>query len=257
VELVRVERPRWFVGTGYLASGEAGSFAQVQHEPHVIHVRGDLDALLVVSGRSRGEGSIAATVGDHTPPNLGPHDAWRQRWNVSGTFALPVRVAPGRDASAYVPLRLEADHGLELIRVSIPPPNEDVLLPLRGLFDVEPDEFGETYRWMAQEAALILLRAGGPARLQLRGRIPVQHYDAPPREVRVTIDGGDPATRTLVTDEAHRFVLEFDLPEAAHGAMTSIDIHVSDSFSPHERLGNGDMRRLSLMMYEVAIAEAP
>ena len=244
VELVRIERPRWFVGTGYLASGEAGPIEQAQHEPHVIHVGGGLDALLVISGRSRGKGPVTATVDGEV---LG-------RWDVYGTFSLPLRVSPAAAGDGdYVPLRLEADQTLELIGVTAPSRTDHLLLSREGLFDPEPDEFGEIHRWMGKDASLILVPAGGRARLVLRGRIPVQYYDVPPREVRVTIDGRAPVVRRLDPDAANRFALEFDLPDAAPGRPIAVGIRVSDSFSPDERLGNGDTRRLALMMYDLSV----
>ena len=245
VELVRIDRPRWFVDTGYLASGEAGPFDRVGHEPHVIHVRGDLATLLLVSVRSRGQGPVGVSLQGEL---LGD-------WNISGTSSLPLHIAPGAEHGEYVPLRLDAEHGLELLDVTVASPKSDLLAPVKGLFEVEPDEFGEPYRWMARDSSLAVVRTGGPARLTLGGRVPIQYYEgAPPRELRVSIDDGPPMVRAIEADDRHRFIFTFDLPDAAPGDLTQVDVHVSNSFSPDDQLGNGDTRPLSLMMYDVSVA---
>jgi hypothetical protein len=240
VDLVRIERPRWFVGSGYVDSGEAGTFEAVAHEPSVVFVRGDIDELMLLSVRSRGAGPLRVLLGNRVAAE----------WNVSGTSGLPVRVTPASEPRQYVPLRLEAGHGLEIVGIATLPADRNLLTPVRGLFDVEPDETGEVYRWISQDSAFLAIRSGAPARLTLRGRIPVQYYDVPPRELRVTVDDGEPDVRAL---EANRFTLEFALPETVPGAMTRISLHVSDGFSPDEVLGNGDTRQLSLMIYGVEL----
>lgn len=238
VEIVRLDPPRWFAERGFFLTPEAGSPDRVAREGHLLFVRPDPTLReVVVSGTAPLAAVVTIVVdGDAQPPQ-----------RVDREFSLRVPAPSARGTGAYVPIRFDATVPLMLTDVALVAVDRDLIQPIEGFHAIEEDEFGRRFQWMAPRARGTVLRSGGPLRIALRGRLPVQYYRLPVT-LRVEVDGM--IAREQPLDEPD-FQLHLDLPAATPGAEASIAFSVSDSFVPDRVERNGDRRSLAIRVYDL------
>ncbi len=241
VELVRLDPPRWFARSGFFLTTDWGPADEVSRQPHLLYVRPDGQRTeLSISGRaSRPTDVTMMVVGEP-----------RRRWRVSNDFSVRVAVPPASGTSLYVPVRLEATAPLLLTAVSVDPDGGEVWLPTAGFHASEVDELGRTFRWISPSADITVSGSGTPMRLTLRGQLPIDYYHLPVT-VRASAPGWQGQTYQ-VTDRDFR--LAIDLPPAEAGSQTLVTLSTSQSFVPDAIERNGDMRLLSMRVYEIRAA---
>jgi hypothetical protein len=246
VDLVRIERPRWFAGEGWLLSLEAGApsalrdlperraFLAPATGPSFLLVAGqptasdagqfELDLALAGARLDRRSCGDPLLRGYELPPAPGESYtelvATTRRGEVpaGAPFALNGLAYGGRDEPGYV-------HG-------------------DGWFYPETDERARGFRWTSRRARSLLHVPPGGGRLVVEGLAPCE-YVGKGLHVGVTVEGTPPVATVL---EDKPFRLEVDLPGGSsfrEAALTS-----DRSFVPDRVQKNRDRRDLALRVYD-------
>lgn len=243
VELVRIDPPGWFVESGFLVSADAGRPEEVAREDHILHVRAsDQRRRLIASGAVLGPGKahIVVRAGDVV------HGAWR----VENQFSI--RTVLTLSGPGYVPVSFQSSQPTLFSDVSVTDEARALIRPGNGFYPAEPGGRGRWFRWMAPAAVAEAFLPSPWGQLRIRGRIPTKYYDLP---VTISLDWNGSALGAFHI-HADRFLLECRVP-AGTESWGRLRITSSDHFIPHERQKNGDMRVLSVQVYELRLARAP
>jgi hypothetical protein len=236
VELVRIDQPRWFAENGFRIGGDAGPAEVATRGPHLLFARADLEQVLI-SGRAAAPGSVATLVARHP----------QQTRNVRGVFSVGALLPAVRGGDPYLPVELTSDVPLDLTDVAIAPAAAKPVQLERGFYAAEQDDDGRRFRWMGPEGRITVVRSGARARLELEGRVPKALLG---NTLRLVVDG-EPAG--MHAFDRPDFALTVDLPDAARGATTTVDLAVSASFVPDRVDDNGDDRVLALALFRIAV----
>ena len=249
VELVRIERPRWFAGLGWLLSLEAGdlpllrglperraflapregpSFLLVAGEPMAPDA-GEFQMDLALAGRPLDQRSCGLPLlrGYELPTLAGDSYAelvaTTRRGGVpaGAPFALNGLAYGGRDEPGFV-------HG-------------------GGWFYPESDERAREFRWSSRRARSLLHVPAGGGRRVGEGTAPCEYVGKGLR-VGLSVDGAPPVDTVL---QDRPFHLEIDLADGSafrEAALTS-----DRSFVPDRVQRNRDRRDLALRVYEFRV----
>jgi hypothetical protein len=248
--------PGWMLDKGWALSAEIGGVAARDAvgphvAPSVAWIRGRSEpSLLMIGGRNL-DAAAAAQV------TLARNDSAIDTWEVRpGFFFRLIPLAAGAlDGGGYMPIGVRASSLRNDVRVSLEqfdlqPPG----VPMVGFQDgwQEPEynpTTARSWRWMSERASLWVRPVGREVTLVITGESPLRYFDSAP-EVGVTL-GGQPLTRfSPAADFAQEIRLPADRLEAAGGAVA---IDSNHWFSPADRDGSADRRRLALRIYQVSV----
>lgn len=251
--------PGWMLDRGWALTAEIGGITErdgagPHRQPSVAWIRGRSGtADLIVGGRHLG------AAGD--PParltlasDRGPIDAWE----ISpGYFFRRIVVPAGvLDGSGYVPLRVSsmaADGSGRMVRVAL---EQFDLQPegivMFGLVDgwYEPEynpKTAQAWRWISEQGRLWIRPVGRDVVVTITGESPLKYFDKAPL-VRVSAAGTSLAQFSPSADFSERITIPARALSASGGIVT---IDTDLWFSPAERSGSPDKRRLALRVYSV------
>lgn len=261
-DLYAMRPPGWMLDRGWALTAEvAGVSARDQAGPHlqpsVAWVRARREpALLAIGGRHLGAGS--------DPParlTVALDALVLDSWVVAapGFFFRLIPLPAGSLAGAgYRPLRVDAvpaDGSGREVRVAL---EQFDLQPdgavMSGFGDGwhEPEDNTRTahpWRWMSDRAALWVRPVGRDVTLTIAGQSPLRYFDRAPT-VRIGIGGRELGRFSPAAD----FMLSVALPAGLLAAAEGRVLIESDRwFSPADRDGSADRRRLALRVFSVAV----
>ena len=257
-DLHRLRAPGWMLGGGWAVTPEvAGVTARAGAGPHVepaqawVRARPE-PARLLLGGRN---------LSDDRPGRLTVSIAGQiaGSWEIAPGPFLHTLPIPGEvlHGSGYVPLQVKAERegGGDPPRVSLEQFDlQPLATPMAGFAAGwhEPEynpATGRSWRWMSEDAVLLVPPVGRDVRLTLRGESPLRYFEAAP-EVRVTAGGRELARFAPGGDWEQTVRLPDDLLRASAG---QVRIESSRWFSPAEREGSPDRRHLALRVYAAGV----
>ena len=160
-------------------------------------------------------------------------------------------MGPFASNDEYVPITFDASAPLRLRDVWLENSSAATVRPLEGFHMPERDEGLKLFRWMGPEAtSIVMLPAdamGG--RLRLRGLVPAPYFHLPVR-IAFIVDGQTVGVHEVATKN---FEIEQDIP-ASGSREQRVQIVTSEHFVPDDIERNGDRRRLSVRVYDLAVA---
>jgi hypothetical protein len=245
IELVRLEPPRWAIESGSFVTDEAGPYEDVKRQPHRFYVRpSPSPQVLMVSGAfdtARGPVELSLETG-------GVSSSWR----AEGHFTVRTLLPPVTSTS-YLPISLHAPAPVAITDVWLEGETRAVVRPAKGFYLAERDAGARLFRWIGVEGRAAAYLPTETGRLTIEGWIPVKYYRLP---VTVSLAwNGRPEASFRVDSERFRHHLRVErTSESAWGELT---IRSSHSFVPDERVRNGDVRRLSMRIYELTLEALP
>jgi hypothetical protein len=240
IELIRIDRPSWFADSGFFLSEEAGYMDDVARESHRLFVTGGpVPRGVLLSGRVKAPSAVPVTlrVGQRTV----------EQWMLAGEFTVDAEIDPS-PGEGYVPITLEAPAPVIFTAFQLQEADLGTIHPTSGFHHAERDERAALYRWMGPDAEAVI-EARHAARLRLRLRVPIEHY-ALPVTLTLGLDGRPLATIPIASKDV---LVEQPLPFDASGRSRTLTLKVSHHFVPNDVEHNGDTRRLSLRVYELAL----
>ncbi|MGE0814560.1 MAG: DUF2723 domain-containing protein [Vicinamibacterales bacterium] len=263
VALIHMTTPGWFATEGWSLTPETAGMARLMERgPHLgpisAFVRRRPDAaLLVIGGRNLG------AAGD--PPvqfTLAVDGTDTETWEVAPdpgfflrTISLPAGALDGDGAWAEVTVRSAPTAGTTPVATSVEQfdvQSPGVLMWAWGEGFHEP-ELDNTraiaWRWMSERAVIEVPQAAGDATLTIRGESPLSYFDRPSTfEVRA----GDASLARV--DLSGDFTLRIGvLASRLQASGGRIVLTTSQTFSPAERGGPADRRRLGLRLFELSL----
>ncbi len=185
-----------------------------------------------------------------------------ERWDVApdpGFFvhrvALPAGALTGDGRWAELTLRSTAVSGQQPVATAVE--QFDVQSPGTlmwafgtGFHEPELDSVqARSWRWMSERAELDVVQPAGDVTLVLRGESPLKYFEQPSTlEVRC----GDVSLGRL--DLSGDFDERLVVPDAClHAGDGKVVLTTSQTFSPSDRSGANDRRRLGLRLFEVSL----
>lgn len=242
IELVRLEPPRWAIESGAFVTNEAGPYEEVKRQPHLFHVRpSPARQVLMVSGAvdtARGPVELSLEGGG------GVSSSWR----AEGFFTLRTLLPPVTSKS-YVPISLHAPAPVAITDVWLERETSAAVRPAEGFYLAERDEGTRLFRWIGTEAHAAAYLPTDTGLLTIEGWIPVNYYRLP---VTVSLAwNGRPVASLHVDGERFRHRLRVE--RGSPSAWGEVMISSSHSFVPDEQVSNGDLRRLSVRIYELSL----
>lgn len=261
----RLRPPLWVVGEGWALSPETGGVtAATGAGPHVRPVRAWVrrspgGMRLMVGGRA-----LAAPAG--APPlALAVDGRTIETWTFgeTGTFLRFVDLPPGS---------LAGEGRYATVTVSAVPPAGGVPVPVAlTQFQAAPDSatmWGldegwhddeieaatvSRFRWSSGRATIEVRGATGDLHVRIAAESPLLNFDTPPD---VTLLAGDHVL--AAARPGSDFVLEARIPAAALAASGGrLTLTTSRSFTPAERTGSPDQRRLGLKVTRIELTPVP
>ena len=252
-------QPGWMLDEGWALTPEASGVARAGHRfpqdgPVVAHVRRRPGAAkLMIGGRH-------LDPGDSRPAELTAAIDGRPiaSWMVApepGWFLQWVDLAPGALAGSgeYATLSVSAASpsprvGLE--QFDLQSHDTEILAFGEGWYELEYDNRrGRSWRWTSERATVIVRHAGRDLTLRLTGESPLRYFDTP---ATVTVRAGD---YVLV-----RFTPSSDFDEEITVPAARLDrpygrivVETDQTFTPAERGGSEDRRRLGLRVFELTL----
>jgi len=242
IELVRLEPPRWAIESGAFVTDEAGPYEEVKRQPHRFYVRpSPSPQVLMVSG------AVDAARG---PVELSLENGVRVSSfsRADGLFTVRALLPPITSES-YVPISLHAPAPVAITDVWLEGETRAAVRPAAGFYLAERDAGARLFRWMGVEARAAAYLPTESGRLTIEGWIPVNYYRLP-----LTLSlawNGRPLASFRVDSERFRHRLRME--RASESAWGELTISSSHSFVPDERVRNGDLRRLSIRIYELGL----
>ncbi len=263
VALYRLGQPGWFAAEGWSLTPETAGMARLMGRgPHLGPIsafvrRRDEAATVLVGGRNLGAAGDPAAVF-----TLAIDGRDLERWEVApdpGFFvqrvALPAGALEGDGRWAELTLRSTSISGAPPVATAVEQfdlqsPGALMWAYGSGFHEPELDHVqARSWRWMSERGELDVVQPAGDATLVLRGESPLTYFERPSTlEVRcadVSLGrfdlNGDFEVRVVVTEACLL---------AGQGRVT---LATSQTFSPAERAGTSDRRRLGLRLFEVAL----
>jgi hypothetical protein len=245
-ELVRISRPGWLAGEGWLLSLEAGRIAEL---PRVRERRAHLSAsaepaYLLVSGEATGPASQYTLDLELDGAPLASHGCGEP---LLAGFVVPPAQAPAgyRDLLART-RRGDAQEGAPyaLRGLDYGPRGEAGFAHGSGWFYPEKDEEARPFHWTSAKARSILHVPERGAKLVVEGTAPLEYVGAGVN-VSLAVDGTPASTATL---QDRGFRLEARLAPALQ-SFREVTLATDRTFVPDRVQRNGDRRRLGLRVY--------
>lgn len=263
VELYRLGEPGWFAAEGWSLTPETAGMARLMGRgPHLGPIsafvrRREQTATVLVGGRNLGAaGDPAVTF------TVAIDGRELDRWEVApdpGFFlrrlTLPAGSLTGDGRWAELTVRSAPVSGPQPVATAVE--QFDVQSPGAlmwaygaGFHELEFDSVqARSWRWMSERAEIEVGQAAGDATLVLRGEAPLTYFSGPSTlEVRC----GDVSLGRL--DLTGDFEVRVGVREGSLLASGGrIVLTTSQAFSPAERDGTDDRRRLGLRLFEVSL----
>ena len=263
VELVRLGEPGWFAAEGWNLTPETAGMARLMGRgPHRGPIsafvrRRDEAATVVVGGRNLGAAGDPAVTFTLA---IDGHDI--DRWDVApdpGFFvrrvALPAGGLKGGGRWAELTVRSAPTSGTTSVATAVEQFDVQSAGALMwaygaGFHEAEFDNLRAlSWRWMSERAEVEVAQVAGDATLMLRGEAPLTYF---PVASTLTVRSGDVVLGTLQLSgdfEVRIGVLESRL-RAGDGRLV---LTTTQTFSPAERHGTNDHRRLGLRLFAVQL----
>jgi hypothetical protein len=244
-ELLRIVRPAWVAGPGWLISLEAGTPEQAAlADERVAWLRGFAEPTFLLVAGQPGMGESGCALDLHlagTALDPVPCDAAF----FAGHTLAPAATAEFSELHAR-PRALDAGQapGVILRGLDYAPRSRTGFVHGTGWHAPERDERGRPFRWTAGAARSLLHVPGTGARLRIDGAVPVA-YVGTGGHVRLRVDGEEIASTTV---DGPWFDIVAQLPARAT-PFREIVLETDRSFRPDDRQKNGDRRELGLRVY--------
>jgi len=263
VELYRLTEPGWFATEGWSLTPETAGMARLMGRgPHLgpisMFARRRAEAVTVVVG-GRNLGAAGAPAVTFT---LAVDGRDVDHWDVApdpGFFvrrvSLPAGSLQGQGRWANVTMRSAPVSGTQPVATSVEQfdlqsPGALMWAFGAGFHEPELDNArARSWRWTGERAEIEVAQVAGDATLVLRGEAPLTYFDGPSTlEVRC----GDVVLGKV--DLSGDFEVRIGVLEARLIAGNGrIVLTTSQTFSPAERRGTSDRRRLGLRLFEVRL----
>jgi len=259
-DLYTMSAPGWMLDRGWALTAEiAGVTANARLGPHIepsvawVRARQTGDTLILGGRYLGGEGAPPARLTLTTADGQVMAALDVSPGPFFETIVLP---AGALDGHGYVPLRVSAAgaHGatpaspLALEQFDIQPEGQILLGLLAGWQEPEYNPAtGRAWRWMSDRAELWVRPVDRDVTVTLDGESPAAYFDRAP-DVRVMAGDTELARFSPSTDFVQRITIPAAVLDAAEGRVT---LESDLSFSPAERSGAADQRRLALRIYSV------
>jgi hypothetical protein len=261
VRWYRMAAPGWFVEEGWSLTPEAAGMSRLMTRgPHfapiVANVRRRSGAArLLIGGRN-----LAAASDPAARITLSIDNAPFQEFTAPPGFFLHVFDIPAG--------RLDGAGSLATITVTSTPASGAVAIPTAiEQFDVQAaDQLMWGYdngwqeaeyspglgvwRWTSDKATLRVIGDARPVRVTLWIESPLRYFDDAPL-VRAVAGGRELAAAALSESREWRFDVPADALRAGNGTIT---IETDRTFSPAERSGAADQRRLGLRVFSIQVS---
>jgi hypothetical protein len=246
VDLVRIERPRWFAGEGWLLSLEAGDPPMLRGMPErrAFLSPSDGPSFLLVAGEptapDAGEFEMELALAGITLDRRGCGEPLLQGYELPSLTGNPYGelVATTRRGG------LLAGAPFALNGLAYGGRDEAGFVHGAGWFYPESDERAREFRWTSRHARSLLHVPPGGAHLVVEGTAPCE-YVGTGVHVGVSVDGTAPVA-TVLQDRPFR--LEVDLPGGP--AFREASLTSDRSFVPDRVQKNQDRRELALRVYD-------
>jgi hypothetical protein len=253
VALVRIERPDWFAGEGWLLSLEAGRLEEqrrfAERRAHLLARREP--AFLLVAGEPIAPEAAAFDLDLGLGATTLAHES-------CGAPLLRGFIIEPRGESGYVDLTAVTGRGgavegapYALRGLDYGPRAAVGLVQGNGWHYPETDEAAAPFRWASARARSLVHVPAQGARLRIEAAAPLQ-YVGPGLRVAVMVDGGERASAVV---QQPRFGMQVELD----GAREFQEVVVSSdrSFVPDRIQRNGDRRELALRVYRFEVRPNP
>jgi hypothetical protein len=261
VRWYRMQAPGWFVEEGWSLTPEAAGMSRLMtRAPHlspiIANVRRRTEAArMLIGGRnlaSRGDPEARITVSLDGVPF--------QEWTSPPGFFLRVFDLPAG--------RLQGDGQFAVVTVHSTPVSGSAPIPTAiEQFDVQASDrlmwaYGAgwqeaeyspalgVWRWTTERAVLQIVGASGPVRVTMSVESPLRYFDEAP-VVRARAGDREIAATTLSESREWSFDVPADVLAAA-GGLIAVD--TDRTFSPAERSGAADERRLGLRVFSIRVS---
>jgi len=236
-ELVRIERPAWFSGRGFMISDEAGSIAEVtaERERKAYLLPMSAPSFLLLSGEPLSNDASTARV---------EYGATRLDDVSLGSPVLKgYSLKPSEPRAGYEELRITTRAGAPFLFKGLDygPETAAGFVHGEGWYLPERDEELRPFRWTSPSARSLLHVPPGGAHLIVEGAAPL-HYFEPGLTVELKTNA---ETRVRSRPGETSFKLEVDLEPG----FADVRVEASRSFVPDRIQHNGDERALSLRVY--------
>lgn len=261
VRWYRMPAPGWFVEEGWALTPEAAGIARVMSRaPHLSPIAANVRrrpeaARLVIGGRN-----LAAPADPAARITVSIDGAPWEQWDAAPGFFLKVIDIPagrllGDGALATLTVHSASASGSAPIPISIEQfdlQNADQLMWAydTGWQEAEYSPASGVWRWTTERATL---RFAGPPRairVTLSIESPLRYFDEPPL-VRAAAGGRELAVTALSASQDWSFEVPADRLAASGGTVT---IETNRTFSPAERSGAPDRRRLGLRVFSIQVS---
>lgn len=244
-ELLRLVRPAWVAGPGWLISLEAGTPERAAlADERVAWLRGfDEPTFLLVAGQPAGPGTACSLALEFAGSDLEPVPcdvpffAGHTLAPAGATGFAELHARPPARDGGRVP-------GVLLRGLDYSPRSRTGFVHGTGWHAPERDERGRPFRWTASAARSLLHVPATGARLRIDGTVPVA-YVGTGGHVRLRVDGAEVASAPV---DGPWFELVAQLPARVE-PFREISLETDRSFRPDDRQKNGDRRELGLRVY--------
>jgi len=261
VRWYRMPAPGWFVEEGWSLTPEAAGMSRLM-------TRGPHFAPIVANVRRRGEATRLLIGGRNLAAAGDP--AARITLSIDGTPFQEFTAPPGFFLHVFdIPAgRLDGTGSLAAVTIASTPASGAIAIPTAiEQFDVQaPDQLMWAYdsgwqeaeyspgvgvwRWTSEKATLRVIGDARPVRVTLWIESPLRYFDDAPL-VRAVAGGRELAAATLSESREWRFDVPADALRAGNGTIT---IETDRTFSPAERSGAADQRRLGLRVFSIQVS---
>ncbi len=261
VRWYRMPAPGWFVEEGWSLTPEAAGISRVMAraphlDPIVAHIRRRPEAARMLIG-----GRNLAGAADPSA---------RVTLSIDGTSFQELIAAPGFFLHVFeIPAgRLVGEGSLAALAIHSTPVSGAAPIPTAiEQFDLQPaDRLMWAYdtgwqeaeyspalgvwRWTSDRAIVRIIGEARPVRITLHVESPLRYFDEAPL-VRALAGDRELAVTTLSASREWTFDVPADALRASAGAVT---IETDRTFSPAERSGGADERRLGLRVFSVQVS---
>jgi hypothetical protein len=246
VELVRIERPRWFASEGWRLSLEAGDLPQLRAMPErrAFLARQEGPSYLLVAGEptaaDAGQFELDLSLAGRTLERRGCGEPLLRGYELPPLAGADYAALVATTRRAGVP----AGAPFALNGLAYGTADEPGFVHGNGWFYPESDERAREFRWTSRRARSLLHVPPGGGRLVVEGLAPCEYVGKGLR-VAASVEGSPPVTAVL-QDRPFRLVVDLpDGPSFREAALTS-----DRSFVPDRVQKNRDRRDLALRVYD-------
>jgi hypothetical protein len=261
VQWYRLGEPGWFAAEGWSLTPETAGMARLMGKgPHLAPIHASIrrraePALLLVGGRHLGA-AADPPVSFSLAIDGRPLDTWPQ---PPGFFTRPVVVPAGALAGTgpYADLTVASSAApggapvpTAIEQFDLQSPGVTMWAFGRGFFEPELDnQRARSWRWMGEEAVIEVPQTGGDVTLVLEGESPLRYFPA-----ASTLEVWSGEARLGRIELAGDFVVRLGVRASRlQAGGNALRLTASQTFSPAERGGSDDRRRLGLRLFAVSL----